>query len=314
MPNAQPRIISASRRTDIPAYYSSWLVNRLREGYCIVANPFDRSQTYRVDLSPESVDVIVFWTKNAKPLLPYLDEIDKMGFKDRYYFQYTVTCYPPILEPNTPPLATTIRTLSELADRIGPQRIIWRYDPIILTTHTDYAYHHAHFAELAQSLSTFCCRCVISLADLHYRGASERIGRLESQQGLYVLQPDPDSVEFGTLMRRIYYETMSRGLEVVSCAEKLPLERFGIAPGRCVDDAYIARALGVCVPARNDPHQRPKCRCVESRDIGQYSTCPNGCVFCYATQNTKLVERNLKLHNPFSPCLVGGSDCPREHT
>jgi len=308
MEKVQPRIISASRRTDLPAYYSAWLINRFRDGYCVVANPFRADQKHRVDLSPDAVDVIVFWTKNAQPLLEHLDEIDRMGFRGRYYFQYTVTCYPRILEPNTPPLNATLHTLRELADRIGPQRIIWRYDPIVLTSKTDYEYHRAHFSELADKLAPFCRRCVVSLADLHYRGAAGRLKRLK-QQGLRMIPMDPASAEFGALMEGIHAEASRRGMEIVSCAEKLPLERFGITPGKCVDDEYIARVLGVRVPARKDPHQRPECGCVQSKDIGQYSTCPNGCAFCYATQSAKLVERNLRYHNPFSPCLVGDGDC-----
>lgn len=302
--NAQPRIISASRRTDIPAYYSEWLINRLRAGYCVVPNPFRPSQMYRVDLTPQAVDLIVFWTKNAQPLLAHLDEIDRIGFGNRYYFQYTVTCYPRLLEPNSPPLEAAVRTFRELADRIGPNRIIWRYDPILLTNVTDYEYHHAHFSELAQVLAPFSRRCVISLADLHYRGPAVRLRRLE-QQGVRLIETDPTSSAFEGLMRWVHAEATKRGLEVVSCAEELSLERFGIAHGKCVDDEYIARVLAVRVPGRKDPNQRRECRCVESKDIGWYSTCPNGCVFCYATQSARLVERNRRAHNPSSPCLVG---------
>lgn len=251
--------------------------------------------------------MIVFWTKNAAPLFAHLDEIDSIGFRGRYYFQYTVTCYPRVLEPNSPSLEAAVQTLRKLADRIGPERIVWRYDPILLTSVTDYPYHRAHFTELAQALAPFSRRCVVSLADLHYRGPAVRLRRLE-QQGIRLIEADPASSEFEDLLRSIHAEARARGWEVVSCAEDLPLERFGIAPGKCVDEYLIASALGVRVQGRKDPHQRPRCRCVESQDIGWYSTCPNGCVFCYATQSATLVEANRKAHSPSSPCLVGGGD------
>ena len=124
-------IISASRRTDIPAFYAEWMVRRLKEGYCTVPNPFNRNQVSRISLRPEEVDAIVFWTRNPRPLMPYLDELDSRGY--RYYFQFTILGYPRDIDPKSPPAATAIEVFREIAERLGPRRVIWRYDPVVLT-------------------------------------------------------------------------------------------------------------------------------------------------------------------------------------
>lgn len=132
-------IISASRRTDIPAFYSKWFFKRLEAGYCTVVNPFNSKQVSYVALTPAEVDVFVFWTKNAKPMLPCLTLLNQQNF--RYYFQYTITGYPKALEKNVPNLEESLATFSKLSEQIGAEKVIWRYDPICLTTITDVAYH-----------------------------------------------------------------------------------------------------------------------------------------------------------------------------
>ena len=152
-------IISASRRTDIPAFYAEWMVRRLREGYCTVPNPFNRNQVSRISLRPEDVDAIVFWTRNPRPLMPYLDELDSRGY--RYYFQFTILGYPREIDPKSPPAATAVEAFCELAERLGPRRVIWRYDPIVFTGITPPAFHQENFQRLAESL----------------RGHTRRVGR-----------------------------------------------------------------------------------------------------------------------------------------
>ena len=143
-------IISASRRTDIPAFYAPWFMNRMRAGYCTVPNPFNRSQVSRISLRPEDVDVIVFWTRNPRPLLPALDELDDRGY--RYYFQYTLLDNPRTLDPKSPPVDAAIATFQTLAERIGPARVIWRYDPSVLSSATGADFHLERYARIAAAL------------------------------------------------------------------------------------------------------------------------------------------------------------------
>ena len=169
-------IISASRRTDIPAFYAEWMVHRLREGYCTVPNPFNRNQVSVISLRPEDVDVIVFWTRNPRPLMPYLEELDSRGY--RYYFQFTILGYPREIDRKSPPVAAAVQTFRELSERLGPSRVIWRYDPIVFTGLTPPAFHRENFQRLAESLRDRTRRSVVSIVDM-YRKTESRMRDLE---------------------------------------------------------------------------------------------------------------------------------------
>jgi hypothetical protein len=156
-------IISASRRTDIPAFYSKWFMNRIREGYCLVPNPLNTKQISVVTLSPVEVDAIVFWSKNPEPLIPYLSELDDYGF--RYYFQFTLNDYPSALEPNIPSLESRLETFRKLSKLLGPKRVIWRYDPIIISNYTPPSYHIERFRNIANELRGFTKRVMVSFVD-----------------------------------------------------------------------------------------------------------------------------------------------------
>ncbi|MBP6965146.1 MAG: DUF1848 domain-containing protein [Armatimonadetes bacterium] len=298
-------IISASRRTDVPAFYSDWLMNRIEAGHCCVVNPFNANQVSRVPLAPQDVDVIVFWTKNATPLMPRLPELDSRGY--RYYFQYTVNGYPAALEPGLPPLDECIQTFRRLSDLIGPERVIWRYDPIIVSDETSEEYHASRFELIAGRLSGATGRVVISVAD-EYRAAKGRLRRLE----IGYRQADPEAPAFGGMMRRLAEVASGAGMEIFSCAEVLDLTPFGIAPGKCVDDAYIRRVFGVEVVGRKDKTQRLECGCVASKDIGAYDTCLHGCAYCYATRSAGAAAKNRENHDPISASLVGSHECDSE--
>ena len=271
-------IISASRRTDIPVFYAEWFMRRIREGYCLVPNPFNRHQVSRVSLGQEDVDAIVFWTRNPTPLVPYLAELDSMGY--RYYFQLTLTGYPRFLEPNLPDLARLLAGFQAVALRVGRERVIWRYDPILLSSRTSREYHRAHFAELADELAGSTTRVVISLFD-GYRKAMRRLRGL-GEEGFAVWTTDGIDERTGRLLCSMARTAESHGLEITSCAEPWDLTPYGIRPGACIDAAYIQRVLGVRVTAEKDPSQRPACGCVRSKDIGVYDTCYHGCLYCYA--------------------------------
>lgn len=308
-------IISASRRTDIPAFYAEWLVQRLREGYCTIPNQWNRKQVSRISLRPEDVDVIVFWTRNPRPLMPYLDELDSRGY--RYYFQYTILGYPRELERSTPPMAAATETFCELAERLGPGRVIWRYDPIVFTGLTTPAFHRENFQRLAESLRNRTHRVVISIVDM-YRKTETRLKELEGTPA--AVQPCEPG-EFQELMRDLAGLARANGMDIVSCAEEIDLQPFGIRPGKCIDDAVIAAAFGLHVPTQKDPAQRRACGCVVSRDIGMYDSCLCGCRYCYATQDFDRAKANFERHDPASPSLLGwyeppgeGNREPRRHT
>jgi len=273
-------IISASRRTDIPAFFAEWFMDRVREGYCDVANPYRADQVSRVSLRAEDVDVIVFVTRNAGPLLPYLAELDERGL--RYYFQYTLTGYSRQLEANTPSVSDALETLHHLVKHIGPERLIWRYDPILFTTLTPPVYHVEQFARLAESLRGLTRRVTVSIMD-DYRWVTARLKKL-AKEGITRLEIDE---ELGMVMRSLAAITQSHEMEIFSCAEPIDLSPYGIAPGKCIDDVYLRRTFGIDVTRRKDPSQRKACGCVVSKDIGAYNTCRHGCVYCYATRSIR---------------------------
>ena len=293
-------IISASRRTDIPAFYAEWFMRRVRDGYCCVANPCNSRQVTRVSLYPAEVDVVVFWTRNPAPLLPRLDELDARGY--RYYFQYTLTGYPRLFERHTPPLENAIATFHQCAERVGAERMIWRYDPIVLTNHTDYAYHVERFAAIARALQGNSRRVVVSLMD-EYRGARERLARL-AEHGVTPLPYSVDDAEFGAFMRALAACAQAHGFEIVSCAEPLDLRPYGISPGKCIDDGYIRRVFGLDVTQVKDKMQRAACGCVASKDIGAYDSCLHACVYCYATRGETLAAKNHARHDVASSSLL----------
>ena len=296
-------IISASRRTDIPAFYAEWFMHRIREGYCAVPNPFNRNQVARVSLLPEEVDVIVFWTRNPRPLLPHLAELDRRGY--RYYFQYTLLDNPRPIDPQSPPVETAIKTFRDLAGMVGPERVIWRYDPIVLSERTPPAFHLQAHARIAEALRGCTRRNVISIVDI-YRKAQKRLGQLRAQ-GIAVAEIKPDAMTpaVGDLLRQLAGTAHANSMEITSCAEESDLQPYGIEPGKCVDDDYIARTFGLRLPAKKDPSQRAACGCVASKDIGMYDSCLFGCQYCYATSSFDTAWRNHAEHDPQSPSLVG---------
>lgn len=303
-------IISASRRTDIPAFYSEWLMNRIAAGFCLVPNPFRPTQVSRVSLAQDEVDAIVFWSRDPRPLVPHLDELDIMGYP--FVFQFTINGYPSLLEPEAPKLETAIAAFIRLADMIGPLRVVWRYDPIILSDITPPEYHVQRFTEIAEALEGSTVRVVVSLLDL-YRKTKRRLRALE-QDGKIALwkaeasgtpgQLDGDVIALFAGMAQI---ARDHGMKIASCAEPHDLSACGISHGACIDADMLRAALGIEVGRRKDPGQRRECRCVASRDIGVYDTCLNGCVYCYATDR---MGPDM-VHDPHASALTGGASCTR---
>lgn len=292
-------IISASRRTDIPAFYAEWMVRRLQAGYCTVANPYNKNQVTRISLKPEDVDAIVFWTRNPRPLIPYLDELDSRGY--RYYFQFTILGYPREIDAKCPPAVAAVKTFRELAERLGPKQVIWRYDPIVFTGMTPPPFHQENFQRLAESLRGHTSRVVISIMDM-YRKIEKRLKKLEGTPA--AVRPC-SGADFEALMRGLAELARDNGMEIVSCAEEVDLRPFGIQPGKCVDDRVIAEAFGIEVRATKDPAQRKACGCIVSRDIGMYESCLFGCEYCYAAKSFEQARLNFESHDQESPSMLG---------
>lgn len=279
-------------------------MERIRQGYCTVINPFNSKQRRHVSLQPEDVDVIVFWTKDPRPLFPYLPELDARGYK--YYFQFTLNGYGENWEPQAPALEVAVPAFLKLAGVIGPERIIWRYDPIVLSNVTDEEYHIRRFAGIAGQLAGSTARVIVSLVD-DYRQTLSRLKTL-TRQGIEVRHGLTDA-ELAHLMRELAGIALGYGLELRTCAESPELARYGVLPGRCIDPDYIRQVFGLELGFPKDRSQRAECGCVQSQEIGAYGTCRHGCLYCYAgSLNTGL--RNRARHHLDSPCLLETAGAP----
>lgn len=281
-------IVSASRRTDLPAFYAKWLVRRFEEGYALVRNPFRFHQVEKVLLNPEHVDGIVFWTKNPAPLLPYLKRFERYP----YYFQYTLTSYGRDLEPGIPKKgACGVETFQKLSEHIGKERIIWRYDPILVSERYCLLWHLEYFERLARKLEGYTTQCTISFLDLYPSIA----GRMDA---LLVRPPNEREVQY--LAKGLAQIAHTYGMRMQTCAEQMELEEYGIAHGKCVDAELLSRIAGKPVCAGKGAAQRPGCGCAPSVDIGAYGACHGECQYCYARRGSR-----AKMHLPDSPLLLG---------
>jgi DNA repair photolyase len=285
-------IISCSRRTDIPAFYSDWFFNRLCEGHVLVRNPMNPKQVKQVSLAPPDIDCIVFWTKDPAPMLNRLHLLKDYS----YYFQFTLTPYDKDIEPNLPPKTEIIDTFIRLSDKIGKKRIVWRYDPILLSESISIDYHMDHFNDLARRLSGHTEKCIISFIDI-YR-------HLQSRMPDFAVRP-PDESEMCALAKIIGEIAVSSKMKLETCAEKIDLADLGIGHGRCIDDRLIAELTGLNRNITKDKYQRELCGCVTSVDIGEYNTCGYRCCYCYANGSQKKLEKNHALHHSTSPSLIG---------
>ena len=278
-------ILSVSRRTDIPCFYMDWLMNRLRAGYALVRNPYAKGQLTRVPTTPDVTDCMVFWTKDARGLRPHLTELDQLGC--RYYVQFTLTPYGRDLERGLRPKSEIAATFQTLSQRLGPDRVIWRYDPVLLTRTYTAAFHQRAFERLCGLLAPFTRQVIISFVDDY--------ARMERH---FSAIPE----ETAAALARSFSETAQKhGLSISACCENSALRAFGIGQAHCIDRDLIAR---ICrgrlrIPEAKTP-QRQNCGCIRAIDLGAYHTCRNGCVYCYATDS-----RAVPCHDPEAPLLSG---------
>ncbi len=294
-------IISASRRTDIPAFFSEWFINRIRAGWCLVPNPMNYGQQSYVSLRPDDVDAIVFWSKNPAPLLRHLDELDSRGY--HYYFQFSLNDYPKALEPNVPNLDRRIEVFRSLGDRLGPRRVVWRYDPIVISNQTPPDFHRAVFEAVASRLSGYTKRVMVSLVD-YYRKTERRLSGLE-KEGLAFERGAADSPYVWKLLNDLAAIAKANGMDIFTCAEEHDFTEARIPPGRCVDGDLLRELWHLEGHNVKDPSQRPACLCVVSKDIGMNDTCLHGCAYCYSTRSPALASRRHSEHDPESPVLWG---------
>jgi len=285
-------IISASRRTDIPAFYSEWFYNRLKEGYVLVRNPFNFHQVSKVRLTPEAVDCFVFWTKDPRRMLSGLDRLAAYP----YYFQFTLTPYDCNMECGVPQKDLLLRAFQQLSSKIGGKRVIWRYDPIIFSDTYTKEYHYRNFAYLAQRLAGYTEKCVISFLDIYQKTE-------KNLRGFKLATPSEATLR--EISAKFFQIAAGCNIQLQSCSEKVDLDDLGIKHGKCIDDELIAVLTGKKITKTKDKNQREACLCLSSIDIGVYHTCPHHCLYCYANANRTITARQRLLHNPRSPLLIG---------
>ncbi|MBM3302973.1 MAG: DUF1848 domain-containing protein [Deltaproteobacteria bacterium] len=290
-------VISASRRTDIPAFYPKWFMNRVAAGYARVVAPFGGGE-FRVSLKPEDVTAIVFWTKDAAPLLPYLDELVRMGHC--FTFLYTINGYPPLVEPSVPDRSHTLEVVRSLARGLSRSVIRWRYDTIVLTDSLDRQWHMTNFWSLCRALSPFTTECIFSFCD-YYRKTVRNMDRIVRN---YTVPDEAQCVEMAQEMAEIAGQ---HGMVLSSCAHDfLVSEKVGKA--RCIDPEFLSMVVDSderlrslkglkAAPTRKD------CGCAGSRDIGAYDTCAHGCVYCYANSDPVRARKNVALISSHCECL-----------
>lgn len=283
-------ILSVSRRTDVPCLYPAWFMNRIRAGFALVRNPMNPAQLSRVPLNPDVVDCIVFWTKDAGPMLPWLPELDRLGY--RYYFQFTLTPYGRDIEPSLRPKRQIVDTFIELSRQVGRERVVWRYDPILLNDTYDVNANKTAFLCLCDHLAPYTDTVIVSFVDLY-----AKLGKAPFRA--------PDAGEREELARFIAETAGTHGLTAAACCEADDLTRYGVSRGSCIDQARIERICGCPLESRTDRNQRKGCGCSESIDIGAYNTCVNGCAYCYANAGKEAAKWRFAAHDPASPLLCG---------
>ena len=289
-------IVSASYRTDIPAFYTGWFLNRLRAGRCDVANPYGGA-SYRVALTPEAVDGFVFWTRNLRPLLPHLDEVRRVA---PFTVQFTATGYPRALETSVIGVSEAVAQLRELRRRFGPRVAVWRYDPMVFTAELDAEAHAAGFAALAQALADTVDEVVLSV--MHpYKKTSRNLDRVARRYGF--AWRDPPAEEKQALLTRLAAIARQHRIAPSLCSQP-ELLIPGLGEARCIDAGRLAD-VGQCPVAARESGNRPGCRCALSRDIGAYDSCPHGCVYCYAVADRNRALARFQGHDPAADSLAG---------
>ena len=331
-----PVIISASRSTDVPAFYAQWFINRLRAGYCVWYNPFNQKPMY---ISFQNCKVVVFWTKNPRPLIPLLHELDERGI--HYYFQFTLNDYDNEgFEPNVPSVEQRVQTFRQLSEQIGKARVIWRFDPLIVTSQLSVRDLLKKVWNLGNQLRGLTDKLVFSFIDiLGYRMVQANLVKETNQFSKETIeqaeftQAQMNEIADGLAKCRNRWHDEGWDLQLATCGEQIDLAHYGIEHNRCVDGELMKRLWSDDkdllyylnygeLPDKNslfgmdfsrpplspekmkDKGQRKLCGCMMSKDIGMYNTCSHFCVYCYAHTSREVVEKNRKLHSGEAESII----------
>lgn len=287
-------IVSASYRTDIPALYGDWFMKRLKSGHALVASPYG-GKPYRVSLTAGEVAGFVFWTRNIGPFRNHLADV---GTVAPFMVQFTVTGYPRALEPGVIETETAIAQIRALANSFGPRAVVWRYDPIVETSLTAPGWHLENFRRLAAALNGYVDEVTISFAQI-YAKTRRNMDRAARDHGF--TWHDPEAGEKQALATALSEIAKSNGMRMTVCSQpEFTVE--GTAPARCIDASRLSDIAGHTIKARTKGN-RPGCLCNESRDIGAYDSCPQGCAYCYAVSSREKAKRFLAEHDPEAEAL-----------
>jgi hypothetical protein len=285
-------ILQTGMRTDIPAFYSKWFLNRIREGYVLVRNPYNPSAVTKYLINPDVVDLIAFCTKNPAPMLPHLDKLKPYG---QYWF-VTITPYGKEIEPNVPDKEQVINDFKTLSNSIGVDCVGWRYDPVFITEKYSVDFHIKAFEKMAKQMSGYTHTCVISFIDMYkkvVRNFPEARGVTKNER-----------IAIGKAFAEI---GKKYDITIKACAEGDELEPYGVDCDGCLTQSTYETALKTKLNLPKRKGQREQCACFFGYDIGSYDTCKHLCKYCYANSNPKAVINNSKLHNPNSPFLIGAN-------
>ena len=287
-------IIQTGMRTGIPAFYSKWFINRIKEGYVLVRNPYNPKQVTKYSLLPDVVDLISFCTKNPEPMLKYMDNLKPYG---QYWF-VTITPYGKDIEPNVPDKKKVMESFKKLSEIVGTNSIGWRYDPIFIDSAHTVPWHISRFEEMAANLSGYTKTCVISFIDI-YKKVERNFPEAKAVD-------HKDRITMGKAFIEI---AEKHDMTIKPCAEGNDLEIYGADCSGCMTVETYEKALNchLDVPKKGKNQRNGECACLLGSDIGAYDTCAHLCRYCYANSNVALVRDNIKKHNPESPFLIGGS-------
>lgn len=288
-------IISVSRRTDIPAYYSEWFIRRVSKGYCHVPNPFNSKQIATVSLLPEDVTAIAFWTRNPEPMLSKLKFLDDFGY--HYYFMITLNNYPRHLEANLQNLESAINSFLRLSEKIGCGRVVWRYDPLILTENMDAEFHLENFKLLARMLRDATKKVITSIITPYRKTLRNFLKAgidLTDNNNTYLY-----------ICKQIKTIARANGMESSICCPPDWITKEVMPPAKCIDSELLNREFNLQLTSIKDKSQRKNCNCYPSKDIGMNNSCIAACMYCYATQSFASAMNNHTKHNIESGFLIG---------
>ena len=283
-------ILNTGLRTDIPGFFSEWFYNRIDDGFVYVRNPYAKNQIYSYRLDPELIDCIIFCTKNPKPMFENLEKIDKFN----QYWHITITPYEKEIEPNVPPMNDVLESFKYLSKKLGKENVTLRYDPIFINEKYTLEKHIESFEYIINSLSGYTTEAIISFIDL-YEKTKRNFPKAREVTKDERLKLGKEFAQIGK----------KNNITIKTCVEGSELDKFGIDSSGCMTKEVIERAINKNLNVPKQKARNGECYCLLNNDIGEYNTCDHGCLYCYANSNKRLVKRNLKLHDPKSPILIG---------